>query len=649
MSGNRFKKLFVALLIFVQLGFFLPAPVFAQLVSCGLTLVTPCFMSDPNNGNLPAPLAVPANTTFDTALAGIVAQNATCATAEQIYFSTDGALKLGMSGLAVIGGSSVQLAQLKLNIAKIEDVFIPCRIDALALLTPLPAPTAIAANKKQTLHDQIGKAIDSLNARDEALQAQEANAEQGFWKTLMITVLTKTSKAVADALVNKLVSNYKITNFKQYVDSVATLMYDNQFLRDNFPSAQGQLMARAILENPELRYKVQPGIFTAADQALAFNPKAFDTNDPNFYTNMANAGNSIANPYFQNTVYVGGVDQARANSLAYAQGHIAQGNGYKTPVNCVGSLSQQKSIDLQSKAASDELDNRQALLTSLQQAQSLGKTVSDSDLKKAQADYDAALKKWNNVPFAAAGSNSVGGANGGNSTEGTMAINICEAIVAPANLVNKGIDQAFNAIGINMAQYNNNNLPSYISLIGDVASQIGTSFIFGGLGGAKNAALINEGRVVNGAVAAGTQLLYNNASENLAKGVDLRFDLNSGVPNSYTLSWSIISDKLSTASFVTVSGDGVSSTKIDPNTKGVVPNKFGINASLAITTTRGGDYVLTVFDANGRALTAATTTLTLTNTQQAINYDPNSPQVAGAFTATPAIQTRGPETQVFIR
>lgn len=666
MRSNKIKKIIAIGIITSEL--ILPLLVLAQAVpNCSSNDGDTCA-----GGYL---VGIPANVAAEGELKSEYGLYKTsCVVPLETFEQANKAAQLGFSGLSMIGGSGALLAQFQLEI-EAYDLFLKCALAHQVTLTGLPAGNVFLSNIKQSLLHDINSAIQTYTDKKAQSQAKSNNAKQGFWKTLVFNILIKTSKAVADALVTKLVNNYKIRDYKQYADSLATLAYDNQFIRDNFPSAQGQLMARAILENPLVRNQVQPGIFVAADAALGFDPKGLNPNDPFFYSKMASVGSSQANPYYQHSIYVGGVDQARANSLAYAQGNISQSQGLKAPVNCAGTLAQQKAIDGQTKAASDELANRKALLTSLQQAQSLNQNLSvadktklESDLALAQRDYQAALTSWNNLPYAVTGKGSVSqsAVGGGNNIEGTAAITICEAIVSPAVLVNKGIDKAFDAIGLHMAQYNDNNLPGFMTLIGDVASQIGSSLIFGGSGGAKGALLVNEGRLVSGAVQVANEAVYAKTSENLAKGIVFGppTPSSSGSADSYTLTWEVIPDQIKTANFVTISGDGVSSTKVDPVTKVTTPNRLPLSSSYAITTKIGGTYVITVFDINGKALTSGTTTLTPTFNPGSSN--PNlvcggsyssvaacvaengtdycntiCSSVQGAFTNTPSLQIRG--------
>jgi len=631
MRGNSIKKIIFGLLIFGQL----------LLPFSALAAINPVPTS--NSGSTAE------NAVFTGLLSPVLVTASGCLAAEQTYDKTDSAAQLGFSGLSLIGGDSVLLAQLSAKVTAYNG-FITCRQGVLTALNGIPTPNTYTYAQKQQYISQQNAVIAAYKTKLEAAQARYNNAKQGFWKTLIFNILIKTSKAVADSLVNKLVSNYKIANIKQYTDSVATLMYDNQYLRDNFPSAQGQLMARAMLENPSFRTQIPPGIFVAADQALGFNVNAVSPSDPNYYQKMAMVGSAQANPYFQHSLYIGGVDQSHSSAVNSAQNMIAQSNGYKAPVNCAGSLTQQKQIDQQTKAASDLLANRQGLLTSLQS----NPKTSPADLQKAQNDYNNALTAWNNIPYTVTGANSVNGTSSlasnltsGDNSEGAMAIVMCEAISSPAVLVNQGIDAVIKGVGGNISQYNDNNLPGFINIIGNVASQIGSSLILGGTGAAQSAAIINENKVATAVVTAGNEAVSSNISANLAKGVDFEA-APSGAPNNYGLNWDVITDQLPTANFVTITGDGISSVTTNPVTKLATPNRLSLTGGTAITTTVGGNYILTVFDATGRALTAVTLTIT-PSSQQAYNYNSNAPAVAGAYTAKPVFNIRGPDVVLSIR
>ncbi len=643
MLKNKITKTIAGILIAGQLG--LPFLAFAQV---GILNLNPVPAVD--SGSIIANAAYEA---VATAPRGVFQA---CLAAVNGADAADTGAQLGFSGLSIIGGDSVLLARLTAKITAYQ-TFLTCANTQLGILQTAPASNVFTANRKQQEIAQINSAIAAYKTKLEDAQARHNNANQGFWKTLVFNILIKTSKSMANALVTKLVSKYRIQNYVQYADSLATLVYDNQFIRQNFPNAQGQFMARAILNNPLVRYKVPAEYFIGADTALGFDPKSLDPNDPNFYTKLASVGSTAANPYFQHTQSVAGVDQAQAFAKTFAQGQIQQGQGFKAPVSCAGSLAQQQSTDAQYKAISSRLDDRKNLYFNLLNAKEAGMKVDEKDLQQAKADMDAAIAAYQKAPTTVAKS---------------PALAICEGIVSPASLIDKGINQAFDSMGVNLKQYNDNNLPAFINLITDAASQIGSSFILGGGVAAKGALLVNEGRLVGGAVTAGSEFAASAASTNLAlKGITT-FELirKDTVTNGYTLSWAVDKGVISSASFVTIQGDGISTTKIDPATGQTVPNKLPLSGSATIVTTKGENYIITVFNANGQAVTSGAHNFELTSgevSNQACggNYASYSVcveqvsdeaycrnicgTVSGAYTNASNLNIRGSQTIVFPR
>lgn len=592
--------------------------------------------------------SVVGNTAFDIALKAILTLNpeslAVCDTTLQGFEKTDTVTQVGFSFSAIIGGGNLLAAQYAKEITAYTAYLACLEGDPTLGFTPgvLPAlqaltsPNIYTASVKEQYITKVNASIEAYTAKLNSAIAKYNVASQNIWKAFLITVLLQTTKVVADQLVNKLVNNFKIANIKAYTDSVATLMYDNQFIRDNFPDNQGQLMARAILTNPAFRFQVPPGIYVQADTALGY--ATLNPDDPYFYSDLAKAGFAATNPYYLHTTYVGGVDQSHGSALASAKTFISQGTGYKAPVNCAGSLAQQQQIDTATKAASDQLANRAALLQSLQNARSTMTNFTtaqiqqmDSDIAKAQADYNTALAAWNNLPFTVTGNNSVSNSavGGGNNTEGTAAIVMCEAINSPAVLVNQGIDAMFKSL--NLGQYTPNNLPGFLKAMAGIATQIGSSMVMGGITG--HAVNINENMAAGAAVsvtqAATIQTLNNNTESNMAKGIDLEAYPNSGVTNGYTLTWTVMTTQIGTASYAAITGPGVVGTT----------TRLPLSGSMQVVSPTGGNYTLTVFDSSGKPLITAVATAT--PQQTAYNNNANSPTVAGAFTNQPVILPRG--------
>jgi hypothetical protein len=625
---SKTKKIIAVVLIFSQLALW-PGVLLAQAVPT----------SSAGEGNNPGGVAgMLQNTAEAKVLSSTFTAYQACLKTVQLGEQTASKSNvLSTVALLTNDGQTAQLNAMKI-LDNVYETYFACAQDQYLIFTGtggadsgLPASSLYTSGLKQQYVNKIDADWTTYLKKQSDLEARISNANQGFWKTFLISTLLTASKSVADTLVTKLVNNYKISNFKQYADSAATLMYDNQFIRQNFPNAEDQLMARAILNNPLLRTQIQPGIFVAANAALGFNPAAMNPSSANFYGQMAAMGSPAANPYYLQTAYVGGVDQSRSASLATAQQQISQGSGYKAPVNCAGTLNQQQQIDSQAIALQNQLANRQALLTNLQQAQAAKPgSVSNSDLLKATSDYNAALNAWNNAPDAVTSS------SGSTSTD--PAIIMCEAISSPAVLVNQGIDSVFKAVGGNLTQYNSNNLPSYINVIDGIVSQIADNLVLGGASAGANSALLNENKAVAATVALAAQNTSNNAIASSTSNPILFYSTGPDSQNNYALNWNVNVSQLTTASYVLISGGG--------NADGTTHQP--VYGSITVNPTSSTNYTLTVYDPTGKIL--STTSQTVPPPQQSYNYNPNSPAVLGAYTGKPVvIEPRGPAPQLSLR
>lgn len=604
MIRAKINKIIAVAILITQFAFW-PLEVFA-VVSTAPGAVNAISTND--TGSLIA------NTTFDAAFSPIKANYLACNASIKTFEAADNAAQLGFSFGTLIGGNGALVAQLTKQVAA-YNIYLnpPCLTSSIVNLDLLTAPNVYTSGLKQQLLTQMKADAQIYQDKLKTAHARLNIASQDVWKALMVTVLMNTTKVVANQLVNKLVNSYKVANAKKYVDSVATLMYDNQFIADNFPDNQGQMMARAILENPLLRNQIQPGIFAAADNALnyngaSFNPVNLQYSDPDFYAKMALVGTAQASPYYLQSVYVANLDAARSKSQSAAQQLVSQGNGYKAPVSCSGSLAQQAQIDSQTKAASNVLANRKKLLTDLENAKTSGLNVSDIDIKKAKADFDFALNSWNRLPYTVTGQNS-----SGNSVQGRAAIKLCEAVSSPAVLVNQGIDAVFKSL--NLGNYNNNNLPGFLGAISGMATQIGSNLVLGGITG-NSAYKINEDQLINQAVGLASGIavgaLNSNLQANLVKGVNLQVNRNDSADTSsgkgYEISWDVLTEKLPLANYVSVTGPGIDK-----------PSKLPLTGTFAALAPQSGAYTVTVYDVAGKSLITATQDFTNPTTPSTVS------------------------------
>ncbi|MCL5667188.1 MAG: DUF1090 domain-containing protein [Patescibacteria group bacterium] len=572
MSNNKQGKIIISLLIGAQLAL-LPGLALAQIPSAN-----PVPTSDSANGS-GGIVGTGANATAAAALEAQDKINQGLANGEATYFKGDSTVQMGFGGLALISGGASVLAQLKAKITAI-DGFILSRQQVRNSLMAIVTPNTYTATRKQMLLEEVDGAIRSLKDREEPIKQQLQMVEQGFWKTLVYNILIKTTKSVSDRLVANLTNKFKITNFSSYADAVATQVYDNQFIQNNYKgNNMDQMIVRSMLVNPLAQSEVSPAVYQRADAALGFDPHGVDVSDPNFYNKMTQVGSGQANPFLQQVVLADQANNIHSQALANAQAEVAQSSGLKTPRTCTGVLSQQQAIDQSYKAANNKLADRQKLLADLQAAQMANMEVNPDDIKQAQADVDSAAKELQALPKQVTGG----------------AVDICKDIVSPPSLINKGIDEAFKSLGQNLGNYNENNMPFFFSFITDVANQISNNLIFGG--GINSSQLLSEN---TGSLANATALGLGFASTNSGSSVESGIIFNdpvksSNFPDAYTLSWEVITDKFPTASYVTIRGTGISDVKQD-SSGNKVANKLPLSGSVEVRTSSNSSYTLKVYE-----------------------------------------------------
>ncbi len=577
MHSNKLQKLVACSLLAIQL-LMLPGLALAQIGD------VPTSNSALGLGGIGG---YTANSLATGILEGANKSNSACLVPEKAFFAGDKGVSIGMGGLALIsGGASVQ-EQLIAKITKIEG-FKGCHGAQLEIVKAVLAPNTFISNRKQLLIDEITKQIMSLEAREEPLLNQLKVAQQGFWKTLVWNVLIKTTKTISINMVNKMVKNYKINNFSKYADAVATQVYDSEFILDNFSGAKAdQMLVRSFLANPALQGQMSPSVLRYTNNALGFDPKQLNTNDPNFYQKMYSAGTGGSNPFVQQIAFANSAQMIHSKSLVTAQAEIAQSSGLKTPRNCQGVMSQQKSLDQSYKLVDNQLANRQALFDDLVNAKKMGYPVTDSDLSKAQTDLAKAQNQWDALP---------------NSVESPI-VKICEGIVSPPSLINKGIDQAFNALGQNVGTYNNNNLPFFITFITDVANKITNDMIFGG--GVSGSSILQENI---GNLSRATSLVTSGVQANLevtqGKNITITSSLDDvssdGKSATFSLQWD--ASGVGNATAISISGPGVPA-----NINGAMQPK--LSGAVAITVAVGAQYTYTV-TAYGKSKADVLATLT---------------------------------------
>jgi hypothetical protein len=626
MANNKIKIL-ISIIIAGQLAAF-PFLAAAQLVSVPT--------ADVNNGNLTGQAAgIAANGVATAALITAANLNQSCAAVEQAFFATQATTQVtGLGGLSLISGGAAMDKQLQVQIAEIDGTplpilaptpsviqgLIPCRQQALGLVNALTPANVYIANQKQTLYNTITASIANLKAREQSLKNQDILAQQGFWKTLVYNILIKTTQSVATRLVTQLVSNYKIQDFDKYAGALATQVYDNEYIADNTSgSATDQLILRSMLTNPLAQSTIQSAIYQRSSTNLGFTPSTVNisASNPNFYTQMATIAAPPNDPFVTQAIMADQAQQAHAQALNTANQQIAQSNGLKTPMNCAGTLQQQQQIDSSFKAANDQVQNRQALYNSL----ASNPNSKPADIAQAQSDLNAAIKNLQNVP------------NNSMDAAGNAAIDICQGIVSPPSLINKGINDALGAFDQSLATYNNNNLPSFITGITTVATQLANNLIFGG--NQSNANILSEtAGVVGSGAALATNIVASNAQAQQNNGLTVTSQRTDDGSNksqaTYTIQWDATG--VNGAQGTAITGPG-----LPANTSGLITTNLSNAMNVTVGATGSYNYTITAYGAS-KANVLASVTITIS---PALN-----PAVAGAYVARPLQPIRGPSTTV---
>lgn len=607
MKNKNFpRKLFAVVIISAQI-FSLPFFAFAQL---GVSTVP---VNDTANGTGGISGTV-ANTAASAAFASAEAANKACDTTELAYFKTDSVTQMAFGGLELIGGGKALLAQLEAKNKAIEG-FITCRTGVLTTVKAIIAPNTYTVGQKQNLINDITAAISSLKAKQEPVKQQMNLARQGFWKSIVLQILIKTTKTVTTRLVNDLTSQYKINDVMRYTDAVASQVYTNQLIRDQSTSGTEQLILRSMLTNPILKEKVHSAVYQAAADALevngsVFNARSLDPKDPDFYLKLSKYGLGETNPQFMEKVYENRAAEMDKIGKSMAANEILVGSGLKSPRNCAGNVSQQQAIDQQWQLANDKMQNRLSLYKELKEAydkQYASLSAKDQqqlvkDLDRAQADYLKAATELRTTP---------------DKFESPV-LEVCKYIASPAEMINKGIDKAFDKYTDHLSQYNDGNLPFFMNLISDIGANISQSLIFGGN---PKAVLLDESRNISTAANLGLSFMDSKVSEqNLSNGVQFEY---TGSGGSYTLSWRNLS--VEDASYMTITGPGASNVQLDSAGRPVIDtatgqpkiNKLGTIGSLEVNAPSGGTYSLQIYDSQNRKL-GNTSTITIPNPNSAV-------------------------------
>ncbi len=391
---------------------------------------------------------------------------------------------LGSSSFSIIGGSEAE-ATLNSAQSKALTTAYECASGYVSILNS-PATAAKISNLKESqdvardeqnftsIRDALGQRVDAMNARASA-------SWKDVLKAIMVKTILKLNQNLTTSVVNKLVQNYKISDYSKYGDALATQVYSMKYINDHFSGdGETQMMIRSVLQSDKLPDKLKTVQAIAQTQAQTYLGKSCNVTsdaageqDLNSYIKcLAAYGSSGANPEFRVQTALDNAQAAKQAGQTNAAAEISQSNGFVPPRNCSGSITLQKQIDDQfDKATNDKLIAESAA-SKLEQALKLGKTTQDQLDKanqaksQAEANYDA-LKKQTNNPI----------------------IDICESIASPAQFVSSTIGDFLKQHLDQSSNLKSDNLPFYANFLSDMATNFLTNIL---TGGKSNTQLLKE-------------------------------------------------------------------------------------------------------------------------------------------------------------
>ncbi len=562
-------------------------------------------------GDIPGEVANTAANAAYTVADGI---NTGCEKTEEAYFASEQPTEVALAGLSMIGGSAVETVHLDAKVAALTG-FIECRERALDSAKGIVSINSYTGNKKQLLENKVSSAIDILNKKKSDLMAQSRVAKKGFWKSLVLSVLLKTTKVIAKKLANSLTTTFKINDFQKYADVVGSQVYATQLIQKTATDKNEQLIVRSLIENPIAQQQISPAIQQRADQSLGLDLANYNVDSKNFYADMAKVGAGPNNAFTLNLIKADKAATIAAKGRSDADREVQQSVGLKAPRTCKGDINQQKQIDAEYQQAQKKYEDRANLYQSLKNAQDTATGLSDqqaqqlaSDLARAKADMDKASSELDKLP----------------QSFSAPVLTICDSIVSPAAEIDKGIDKGFGFFGDNIAQYNNDHLPFFVNFVSGLVSDISSNLIFGG--NPQNTILKESGALGTGiGQAIGSSSSGN--STDLSSGIVFTSEKSSNAPDAYTLTWD--AQGVQNGSYVTIAGTGISPATHMP-----------LSGSAEVHTSISGTYMLKVYDSKDKQLQLDSLDLQVDNSQTA-EANIRGSTVAGARTTFQPVFIRG--------
>lgn len=330
--------------------------------------------------------------------------------------------------------------------------------------------------------DRYTKIDADLGKRLQDLTARQSATTKDFLKAVLTKIALGVTQNLTNEVMDGLISQYKISDFSKYADTLGTQLYTMNYINNNYSgNDKQQLMIRAIAQ---ASFDKAPERFTVAAnyaQTLAEEQTGCDRSqlsiaDPNFYFLLAESGHTGCQPLNQlmKAEQLAGV--ARAQGQTAALNEINTGQGFIPVRSCGEGLAQQQAFDSDQQQIADQMDVIRKTRKIINQSGASYEEI-NTELAKANTELDGLKSQLDTLSTQRLG-------------EATKSI--CEAIESPGAFIANSIQNFLSSHLENSMTLKSDNLPYTLSFLGDLATNFITDIITGS-GNSDSTLLTEEG------------------------------------------------------------------------------------------------------------------------------------------------------------
>ncbi|MBI3232414.1 MAG: hypothetical protein HYZ51_05075 [Candidatus Doudnabacteria bacterium] len=520
--------------------------------------------------------------------AGLKAGKTACTTYDKAMKIADTADTV--SSAAVIAGNAALLAKLNIKIASLTTLRT-CYSIMLEAIEKGGTVAGVSGN--QALEQLTGEdfilttLITNIDSRIDRLKEERNKALQELWKGVAIRTLMRVQQRITTNLVNKLVAKYKISNILQYADAAATQVYMIDYINKNVQDGKDQAILRSILSNQGLHDTVYPMIRAKIEQQIQKAPSDLLITSGSFYDELSQYGSPEYNTSFMAMSYENALDVAKAKAAELALQEIQTSQGFIPVRNCTDIMVTQRQYDQDNIRLSYEVRKAEdAHLALLQQNALAGRNaslkVSKDELDIAKAKLDEAQKVLQNF---------------GKTKKAFTPP--CGPIVNPGYFVAQSINSFLSSHLGSAANVKSENLPFFANFAESVASNFLTKIITSGLSPNNN--LLTDNGYQQSAISP-SAVIEDRGESNFLKTTDILAESHNSTfsgektantsLNQYILKWN--AEATPNASYIIITGPNQISAR-----RSLLSGQVTVNAP------SGGNYVLTVYNAQNQSLDTA--------------------------------------------